>query len=115
MNTNNARGRNIAVIIGAYLIAKVIINMIIGGHLSISDLLLAGAMLCALLPGIQFANYAVAAILVIVAAIHLPANIANIGSNWFYLLEGVIDIACAAILVFQSDVKEHFTTIMLKK
>lgn len=115
MNTNSVKGRSIAASIGAYMIIKAIINMILGGGLMLSDLMIAAGMTCALLTGMQFLNYVVAAVLVIIAVKHLPANISNIGSNWIYLAEGIADIVCAAILVIQSDVREHFTTIKLKK
>lgn len=109
MNTNNAQGRNIAVIIGVYLIIKSVLNMTIGGGLSISSLLIAVGGALALFSGMQFVNFVVAGILVLVAVVHLPANISNLGSNWIYLIEGIIDIVCAVMLVTIGDVKEHFT------
>ena len=112
MNTNNETGRKICVGIGAYLIVKCVLNMIIGGGLDISGLLIAAAMLCALLSGIKYVNYVVAGILAVIALVHMPDNISNIGSNWIYLVEGVIDIGCAVLLCVQSDVKEHFTNTL---
>ena len=41
MRTNNVKGRNFVVIIGAYLIVKAVLNMIIGGGFNITDLILA--------------------------------------------------------------------------
>ena len=109
MKTNNLQGRNIAVAIGAYIIIKSVLNMIIGGGLSISSLLIAIGGALALFSGMQFVNFIVAGILFIVAVTHLPANISNFGSNWIYLIEGIIDIACAVLLVTKNDIKEHFT------
>lgn len=83
--------------------------MMIGGGLSISSLLIAVGGALALFSGMQFVNYVVAGILVLVAVVHLPANISNFGSNWIYLIEGVIDIVCAVLLVTIDDVKAHFT------
>ena len=80
MKTNNENGRMLCIIIGAYLIAKAVLNMVIGGGFSLSDMLIAVGLTCAMLTGIKFVNYGVAAVLVLIAAIHLPANISNISS-----------------------------------
>ena len=109
MKTNNEKGRMLCIIIGAYLIAKAVLNMFIGGGFSLSDMLIAVGLTCAMLTGIKFVNYGVAAVLVLIAAIHLPANISNISSNWLYLIEGIADIGCAVLLCVHSDIKEHFT------
>lgn len=109
MKTNSYTGRNYAAFIGGYIIAKAILNMILGGGFSVSDLLLGVGMTCMLISGLQFVNYVIAAILVIVAVKHLPDNISNIGSNWIYLLEGIADIICAVLLCVQKDIKLHFT------
>ncbi|SHM88664.1 hypothetical protein [Ruminococcus flavefaciens] len=109
MSTNNEKGRMLCIIIGAYLIGKAVLNMIIGGGFSLTDTIIAVGLTCAMLTGIKFVNYAVAAVLVLIAVIHLPANISNIGSNWLYLIEGIIDIGCGVLLCIHSDIKEHFT------
>ena len=77
MNTNNETGRKICVGIGAYLIVKCVLNMIIGGGLDISGLLIAAAMFCALWSGIKYVNYVVAGILAVIALIHMPDNISR--------------------------------------
>lgn len=110
MKTNNPQGRNVATVIGVYLIIKSVLNMVIGGGLSIGSLLIAVGGALALFSGMQFVNFVVAGILFIVAVVHLPANISNFGSNWIYLIEGVIDIVCAVLLVTRDDIKAHFTT-----
>ena len=109
MNTNNIQGRNMVTAIGVYIIVKAVLNMIIAGGISISSLLIATGGALALFSGIQFVNFVVAGILLIVAVTHLPANISNFGSNWIYLIEGVIDIVCAVLLVTNNNIKEHFT------
>lgn len=109
MRTNNVQGRNYALIIGCYLIIKSIVNMIIGRGLNIGDLLLSVLMAFALCTGLQFVNYVVAGIMALIVIVHLPGNISDFGSNWFYLLEGIVDIGLAAVLVVKSDIKEHFT------
>ncbi|MBQ6181417.1 MAG: hypothetical protein IJK31_06990 [Ruminococcus sp.] len=112
MSTNNENGRKICIGIGVYLIAKCVLNMIIGGGLDISGLLIAAGLSCVLWLGIQYTNYAVAGILALIALVHLPANISNISSNWIYLIEGIIDIGFAALLCIHSDIKEHFTNTL---
>jgi uncharacterized membrane protein len=107
VKTNNPTGRQFALFIGIYLIVKSIINMILGDTLG--NVILAIMEAFALYTGLMYINYAVAAILVVIAVVHLPSNISNFGSNWLYLLEGIIDIACGVVLVIKADIKAHFT------
>lgn len=109
MKTNSPQGRNVATAIGVYLIAKSVLNMVIGGGFSIISLLFAVLEAFLLVTGLQYVNIAVAGIMFLVAVVHLPSNISNFGSNWIYLLEGIIDIAGAVLLVTRDDVKAHFT------
>lgn len=109
MKTNSDSGRKLSISIGIYLIVKSVLNMILGGGFNLSDLLLAAGFACMLYTGLQFVNYAIAAVLVIVALVHLPDNISNFSSNWIYLLEGIVDVICAVILCVQSDIRTHFT------
>ena len=113
MNSSNESGRKVCVMIGIYLIVKTILNMVLGGGLSILGIIIAAAEIAVLYIGIQYTNYIAAALLVLVALVHLPDNISNISSNWIYLAEGIADIACAAVLVTKSDVKEHFTSVTI--
>lgn len=109
MQTNNEKGRMLCIIMGAYFVIKAVLNMFIGGGFSFIDLIIALVLACALFTGIKFVNYVVAAVLVITAVRYLPGNISNISSNWMYLIEGVIDIGCGALLCVQADIKEHFS------
>lgn len=109
MNTNNESGRRMSVGIGAYLVIKCVLNMIIGGGLDISGLLIAAALCCALWSGIKYTNYVVAGILAIIVLVNLPANISDISSHLIYLIEAVIDIVCAVLLCTNSSIREHFT------
>ena len=109
MKTNNQQGRAMATAIGVYLIIKSVLNMMIGGGLSVFSLLKAIGGAVVLFSGMQYVNIAVAGILFLVAVIHLPSNISNFGSNWIYLIEGIIDIVCAVLLVTKDDIKAHFT------
>ncbi|MBQ9898200.1 MAG: hypothetical protein IJM44_01935 [Ruminococcus sp.] len=109
MRTNNAQGRNLCMAITGYLVVKAIINMTLAGGLNIGAIILALVLGAAMFTGLQFVNYGAAAYLLVVAVVYLPGNISNIGSNWIYLLEGLIDIGCAAALCTVPAIKEHFT------
>ncbi|MDE6832995.1 MAG: hypothetical protein K2J39_01920 [Ruminococcus sp.] len=109
MNTNNIQGRNIVTAMGVYLIIKSVLNMLIAGGLSITGLLWAVLLAVLLFMGFQYTNIGVGAVLFLVAVVHLPTNISNIGSNWLYFLEGIIDIVCTVLLLTNNDVKGHFT------
>ena len=109
MKTNNDQGRLFTLGITVYLIIKVILNGIIGGYFDIGGIIVALIFGAAMFTGLKYVNYAVAVYLVLIAVIHLPTNIAHISSNWVYLLEGIIDIGCAAALCFFPPIKEHFT------
>ena len=107
MTTNNEQGRGYALIVGIYCIVKSVLNMILGG--GFGDIIVAVVIAAVLFTGLQYMNYVTAAYLGFIALIHLPGNIAHIGDNWIYLLEGLIDIGCAVLLCMESNVKEHFT------
>jgi len=109
MKTNNEQGRVITIGIAVYLVFKVVLNGVLGGGLALGELLLAILFGAVMLTGGKFANYVIAGFLALVAISHLPDNISNIGSNWIYLLEGIVDIGCGAVLCFFAPVKEHFT------
>lgn len=107
MGTNNVNGRNISLFIGVYFVVKSILNMILGG--SFGNIIYSAIEAVALYTGLQYINYVVAGITALVVILNLKNNISNIGSNWIYLIEGIIDIGCCVLLVVTSDVKQHFT------
>ena len=107
MKTNNANGRTLAVVVGAYMVIKMVINLILGG--SVGDLIYTIIEALALVTGLMYINYVVAGLLVLVMLLNLKNNISNFSSNWFYLVEGIIDIGAAVLLVLNKDIKEHFT------
>ena len=109
MNVNNQKGMTIGIAVGIYQIIKLVLNMILGGGLDILTLLLGIAALLLAITGIKYGNYLVAAVLVLIALVHLPDNISNIGSNWIYLIVGIIDIGAGVVLCVSSDVKEQFS------
>lgn len=102
------RGKKICMVMAAYVVAKAVLNMILAGHFSLTTSLIALAEAAVFFVRYKYVNYVLAAVLALVAVVYLPQNIANIGSNWIYLLEGVMDIGCAALLCFNRDVKSIF-------
>lgn len=112
MKTNSDAGRSLSLTIGIYLIVKAVLNMALGGGFSLSSLLIALGATCLLFSGLQFLNYAVAAVMAFTVVRHLGNNISNLGNDWryfVYLAEGVIDALCVIMLVFNSSIKRHFT------
>ena len=109
MHTNDSKGRALCIIIGVYLIAKAVLNMVISGGFSFNDMFIAVGLTVMMFTGFKFFNYFTAAILVVIALIYLPDNISNISSNWLYLIEGIIDIGCAVLLCVQRNIRQHFT------
>lgn len=107
MKTENENGRKLALAVGIYSIIKAVLNMILGG--GFGDIIVGIFIAAALYTGLQYVNYITAAYLLYIALIHLPGNITHISDNWMYLIEGIVDIGCAALLFTNSDIKEHFT------
>ena len=109
MNVKNEKGRNYNIAMAVYVVIKALLNMFLAGSFSLSSLFVALGCACLFFIWIRKFNYIIAALLAIVVIIHLPANIAHIGSNWIYLVEGAIDIVCAYLLVANNDIKENFS------
>lgn len=107
MEGNSSKGRGLAMAVGIYSVIKTVLNGIIGGF-SVSGVLLAIVILALMVLGIRYSNYVVAALMAVVVVQNFAHNISDIGANWIYLLEAVIDIAAAAILCFSADVKAFF-------
>ena len=102
------RGKKICIAMAVYVVAKAVINMVLAGQFSLMTILVALAEAAAFFVWFKYVNYVLAAVLALIAIVYLPQNLSNIGANWIYLLEGVIDIACAALLCFNRDVKSVF-------
>ena len=60
---------------------------------------------------VPYINYIVAVFLAIMFLTHIGANLSNLGSQWIYLLEGLLDLGAAAVLVFEKNVKAFFWQI----
>lgn len=109
MSVNNSKGMTIGIAIGVYQVIKLILNMMLGGGFDVITALIGAAVFILTITGLKYGNYAAAAALALIALAYLPANISNIGSNWIYLLEGIIDIAAAVTLCISYDVKDQFS------
>ncbi len=95
--------------IGIYFIIKCVLNLILG--FSASNVLMLIVMIVAfvlMLIKIPYIRYIVAAFLAILFLANIGNSIANFGSNWIYFIEGILDIGCAAVLVFEKNVKAFF-------
>ena len=57
---------------------------------------------------VPYINYIVAVFLALMFLMHVGSNISNLGSQWIYLLEGLLDLGAAAVLVFEKNVKAFF-------
>ena len=84
--------------IGLYLIIKGALNLLI---VSVVALVL-------MLNRVPYINYIVAVFLALMFLMHVGSNISNLGSQWIYLLEGLLDLGAAAVLVFEKNVKAFF-------
>ena len=81
--------------IGLYLILKGVLNLIL-------------VALVLMLNRVPYINYIVAVFLAIMFLTHIGANLSNLGSQWIYLLEGLLDLGAAAVLVFEKNVRAFF-------
>lgn len=96
--------------IGLYMIVKAVLNLFIGAF-SVSNIimLIVGVVaLVLMLNHVPYINYIIAVFLVLMFLSHLTENIRNLGSQWIYLLEGLLDVGAAAVLVFEKNVKAFF-------
>lgn len=104
------QGKKIVLGVSAYLIAKGVLNLILGSFAltNIASLILQIGLALVLIKGIRNMNYIAALVTGIIALYHLPANISNFSANWIYLIEGILDIGVVALLVLAKDVKAFF-------
>lgn len=102
-------GRKWVLGIGAYLIIKSILNLILGySGSNLVMLIVSVVALILMIYRVPYINYIVAVWLVLMFLMHIGDNISNFGSQWIYLLEGILDLGAAAVLVFEKNVKAFF-------
>lgn len=95
-----------------YFLVKCVLNTILGGGPDIGELIKAVVFGVFMFTGLEYVNYVIAGLLALTALMHLPTNIMHLTSEFryiIYLLEGLADIACAALLCALPPVREHFT------
>lgn len=112
MKTNNKTGRALCIVMFGYFLVKCVLNTILGGGPDIGELIKAIVFGVFMFTGLEYVNYVIAGLLALTALMHLPTNIMNLTSEFryiIYLLEGLADIACAALLCALPPVREHFT------
>lgn len=102
-------GRNLVVVIGVYMLAKAVLNLILSFGISgILSVLIAIAAAVLLLQRIPYIQYIVAVYLALLFLVHIFANISGLPGTLLYLIEGLLDVASAAVLVFEKNVKAFF-------
>ena len=106
-------GKKIVLGIGAYLILKSVLNLILGFSTANVVYLILFVVFAVLLVmhfrGLpSFSPLLFKGFLAIVFLMNIGNNLANIGGNWIYLVEGLLDVGCAALLVLQKDVRAYF-------
>lgn len=100
-------GRGFASGIGVYMIVKSVINLVLGFSIgNLVTLAINGVIAFGLKDGKKLFNIIAAVFLAVVALMHLKGNID--GRQWLYLAEGIADLACAAALVLNKDIRSYF-------
>ncbi len=84
-------------LIGAYMVVKGIVNLILGFSAgNVVTLLVSVVLAFLLIKGVPYMNYVTGAYLALMCVINLVPNIT--GHHWFYLAEGIIDLIAAVVL-----------------
>ena len=101
------QGRKIVIGISIYLIAKQIVNLLLGA--GFGSLLIPVLIVVFLYLNLwEYTHYAAAAVIALTALRYLPGNISGLPGTWLYLTEGIIDFFAAAVLIFSQDVRMYF-------
>ena len=104
------QGKNLVTGICIYLIAKSILNLVLGGFAmgNFVSLLIQAGLAGMLFFGVRYGNYIAGAVLALVAVRYLPGNLGGLPGSLLYLLEGGLDLFAAALLFFSQDIKAYF-------
>lgn len=101
------QGKTISTVVGAYMVIKSVINLVLGFSFgNLVWLVVSIALAYTLIQGIKYCNYITGAYLAILFLVNVIPNIS--GHHWFYLMEGIIDAFCAFLLIASSAVKSYF-------
>lgn len=106
---NRENGKTICMVIGAYMVVKGLLNLVLGFGLgNIVTLVVSAALAYTLVTHMPYCNYITGAYLAVIFLVHIAGNIS--GGQWLYLIEGIIDVIAAVILFINPDVKAHFSS-----
>ncbi len=101
------KGRKFVMAFSIYLLAKQVLNIMLGE--SIFSLVLPAAISVFLYLNLwEYTNYAAAALITLVALRYLPDNLRGLPSTWLYLTEGILDIGVSAVLILSQDIRAYF-------
>lgn len=107
MEQHKTGTKNIVLFIAIWMVAKSVLNLVLGFRMdNIISLVVMGALGYLLLKRIKYANYIVAVFLTAVVLQHLVDNIVNF--RILYLAEAAVDILASYLLVFNKNVKNFF-------
>ncbi len=105
-------GKKMVLGVGIYLIAKALLNLILGFSAgNLITLLVAGIILVLLYKRVPYSNYIVAVYLGLVFLAHFWTNVTNLGNGlvyWLYLAEGILDLLAGALLAFNKEIKAYY-------
>lgn len=101
------RGKIIALVIGIYLVAKSLLNLLIGGFsaVNIATLVLMGGLAAILNLRVRHAHFITSGLCIVIALYYLPGNLTGFPGTWLYLTEALLDIGSAAVLFASPDVR----------
>ena len=103
-------GKRFIIGISAYLLAKCILNLDLGGFAMGNIVMLAiqAGFAALLLFRVKYGNWIVGILTVLLAAYYLPGNLSGLPGTWLYLAEAAVDIGASVLLFVSPDVKAYF-------
>lgn len=108
----NETGKKLSAAVGIYMIAKAVLNLILGfSFVNILMIVVAGVFFVLLYKRVPYCNYIIAVYLGLVFLAHFWGNVTNLGNGfvyWIYLAEGILDVLAGLLLAFNKDVKAYF-------
>lgn len=103
------KGKTLARAVGIYLVAKSLLNLLIGGFSAgnLVTLCLMIGLAALLFRRVNHAHYITGGLSILIALYYLPGNLSGFPGTWLYLLEALLDIAGAVVLFASPDVKAY--------
>lgn len=102
-------GKKIVIVIGAYLVAKSVLNLFLGGLgvSSLITLLMCASMAAVLICRVKYGQWIVGIVSILLAVYYLPGNLAGLPGTLVYLIEALLDIGASVVLFTSKDVKAY--------